>query len=957
MFEGIASGIIVAVGEAFCIKLLGLMQSRKIKKELEVAAAQIFSVLKNTSIDCQEINDAINSVECKELIKNYYISMFECDFTNEYGLILTQYIEKKCSSVKKKDIKILFDCLDNLYKSSMANIFKNNKELKAALSYINISNKSIIRKILENNDAISDYIRSLDKSKIEIGDREIISYHASCFASFSKIKFTGISGVESRNPQKLSSLYVKNTFTYYRQDCNEFKNLDAGKITDINLEDIFDYSNRIVLIGPAGFGKTTTLNYLFCEYENLFSAKALKIKIDLKEHAGSICDNNIMVLTCLSQEIYKRIPKGRRCLEDVENMLASHLEKGSCLVIFDALDEIASQSHRNKVRDELDSFCNVYYLNRFIISSREVGYLKNKFDDSFLHVRINSFSNFQIQQYSKLWHKANKIAESFKSFWEKFEIEVEKSKCQNMIRNPIVLILALVVFDIEKNLPNRRVEFYKKCIDTFLCVREDRKSAFKMTDQLRSILGDDLVVPRIAYYKFEKSNSDCEYRFSRGELEKAILDALQVNDPTNWIYHVQQYAKYLIDRTELLGEVDDEVYDFAHKTFFEYFLAHYYAKVLPLQELKDLLRSWLGDANNDELARLIIEVVVEKNDSAQHHDVIVFIFELLNQSLANCRTCNALTILPSDLFKIVVSLYNNRMLQPKFYSRYYDSILKYSWGVNRYEIDISLNLDMKLLSAFFCEKIKDNEDNFYLYLNSIFFLDSQFCLSAIACLGEAGDKIYALARSCPRFSSVSNYKSMSIAEKNNVIEYFLTSRYDLLSKSPEIYLTVLNVISAGKRKRIDIERMVDAKFAVNSYFTVYTDPFFLTTILSRGVCSPIWFLVVSTSLIMCALNRVNYLLNYSISRNIRSIKLSSDRKQKTENFVATFFDVFSENNFFDFVKKLKSIYMYDERFYDHYFRLYELYNKNEFDVEREELVESLTKRSMKSLCCHAWEGH
>lgn len=797
----------------------------------------------------------------------------------------------------------------------------------------------------------------MDKSKVDIGDKEIILYHTNCFANFSKIKFTGISGVESRNAQKLSNMYVKNTFTYYRQDCNEFKDMDAEKIYDINLEDIFDYSNRIVLIGPAGLGKTTTLNYLFCEYENLFSAKALKIKIDLKEHAGNICDNNMMVLTCLSQEIFKRIPKSKVCLEDIENMLASHLEKGSCLVIFDALDEIASQSHRNKVRDELDSFCNVYYLNRFVISSREVGYLKNKFDDSFLHVRINPFSDDQIQKYSCLWHKANKISERFKSFWGKFEIEVEKSKCHAMIRNPIVLILALVVFDIEKNLPNRRVEFYKKCIDTFLCVREDRKSAFKMTDQLRSILGDDLVVPRIAYYKFEKSNADCEYRFSRSELERAILEALQVNDSTNWAYHVQQYAKYLIDRTELLGEVDDDVYDFAHKTFFEYFLARYYAKVLPLQELKNLLRSWLGDANSDELAHLIIEVVVEKNDSHQHQGIIDFIFELLDQSLANCRTCNALEISPHDLFKIIANLYNNRMLQPKFYSKYYDSILKYSWGVSNYAVDISPTLDINLLSEFFCEKIRNDENNFYLYLNSMFFMDNQFCLSAITNFGAVYEKIYVLACCCHRLQREGDHKPMSLQEKNNVLHYFLTDRYDLLSKSPEIYLTALNVISAGKRKRIDIERMLDVKFEVNSYFMVYTDPHSLMNNLSRGFYSPVWFLVVSTSLIMCALTRVNYLLQYSVSRNVSNFKLSKDRKRKVEIFVATFYDVFSENSFFEFVQKVKSIFMYDERFYELYFKLYTLYHKNEFAVDREKLAETLTKRSLKSLCDHSREGH
>lgn len=501
------------------------------------------------------------------------------------------------------------------------------------------------------------------------------------------------------------------------------------------------------------------------------------------------------------------------------------------------------------------------------------------------------------------------------------------------------------------------MEFYKKCIDTFLYVREDRKSAFKMTDQLRSILGDDLVVPRIAHYKFEKSNSDCEYRFSRSELEHAILEALQVTDPTNWIYHVQQYAKYLIDRTELLGEVDEEIYDFAHKTFFEYFLARYYAKVLPPAKLKDLLRDWLGDANNDELARLIIEVVVEKNDSSQHQEVIDFIFGLLDQSWANCRTCDAFAISPMDLFKIIINLYNNRMLQPKFYSKYYDSILKYSWIICSYEINRSINCDMKLLSEFFCKKIKNNEEDFYLYINSMFFLDSNFCDNVVATLGEVYDKIYSLSCSCSRFQGNTSFRTVSLIEKSSIIQYFLTVRYDLLSRSPEIYLTTLSVISAGKRKKIDIERMIDVRFSVNSTFMIYADPHSLINNLSRGFYSPVWFLVVSTSLIMCAFNKVNYLLQYSLSRNVRDLRISADRKERLECFVATFFDIFSEKKYCDFVKKLKSISMYDERFHERYARLHALYIENEFASDREILAETLSKLSLKSRCDQITEGH
>lgn len=78
-------------------------------------------------------------------------------------------------------------------------------------------------------------------------------------------------------------------------------------------------------------------------------------------------------------------------------MLSDYLDNGKCLVILDALDEIPTLAIRNKVRDEIAIFCGLYYLNRFIISTREAGYLRNRFDETFLHIKINQFSDYQIR--------------------------------------------------------------------------------------------------------------------------------------------------------------------------------------------------------------------------------------------------------------------------------------------------------------------------------------------------------------------------------------------------------------------------------------------------------------------------------------------------------------------------------------------------------------------------------
>lgn len=127
-------------------------------------------------------------------------------------------------------------------------------------------------------------------------------------------------------------------------------------------------------------------------------------------------------------------------------------------------------------------------------------------------------------------------------------------------------------------MPTRRIEFYQKCIETFLTERENRKGAYVLEDKTKSILSVNLTLPKIAYYKFEHLKDNVGYKFIYSELENAVYNSIGVTDILNWASAVKQYIEYLIERTELVQEIDENIYDFAHKTFYEYFLAFYFCK-------------------------------------------------------------------------------------------------------------------------------------------------------------------------------------------------------------------------------------------------------------------------------------------------------------------------------------------------------------------------------------------
>ena len=520
MWEDILLSLGMSIAEAIGVKFIEQGKKQKMFKKLNKSVNDIFTGYADSSLDCNEFSKLICNNKFADMIRNYFLTIEDGMDKNLYIDSMEYYICKECKSVKRIEVRRFIKDIEELYNEYLHKIIEDNSSVYALFQLITISHREIITKILENENNIKRYFDSLEDKKISISDENIKLFHQVCEKEYGLIRFTGISGAERKKEQKLKDFYIENTFSYYGKEIEKLYRYGKEEFTSIKLENFFDFGNKIVLIGGAGLGKSTSLNYLFCNYEKMYGAYALKIKLDLKEYAEEVGYQKKNILWCIAMEFSRRTKHTGLSSEEIQAVLSDYLNKGKCLVIFDALDEIPDLAARNKVRDEIAIFCDIYYLNRFIISSREAGYLKNRFDDTFLHVKINSFNMEQIRQYSKNWYNSYyDTQEDFDSFWNKFEKEIKRARCASIISNPIILILALVIFDVEKNLPTRRIEFYSKCIETFLTERENTKAAFKLEGKANSILAMNLTVPQIAYYKFEHLKKDIGYKFTFTELE------------------------------------------------------------------------------------------------------------------------------------------------------------------------------------------------------------------------------------------------------------------------------------------------------------------------------------------------------------------------------------------------------------------------------------------------------
>jgi len=938
MWAEIVLAFTPTVMEAIGAKILEKKSIGKVQRKLNEIICTQFECFADSSLDTSDFYRLIQSSRFIEIIRNYFFMVRDNLNIGEYRSNIENIICDECKTAKIVDVREFINRIESLYIDYLCTIIENYPSIYASFQLMSISHREILSRIHDNRKELERYLVSLDNRKATISDENIKQYHSVAEKEFSEIRFTGIAGAERRKSQSINEFYVENTFSYFGKEIDKIYKHNYEEIDSISLENFFDLGNKIILIGGAGLGKSTTLNYLFCNYEELYDSTALKLKIDLKDYAEEIGEKKKGILWCIANEFSKRIKYSGQTIEDLQSVIANRLNAGSCLIILDALDEIPTQALRNSVRNEIETFTSIYYLNRFIISTREAGYLRNRFDDTFLHIKINLFDPEQIEKYSRNWYLSYyEDASDFDDFWSKFYNEVERARCINLIRNPIVLVLALVIFDFESSLPTRRIEFYQKCIDTFLTERENRKAAIKLDDKTKSILAMNLTVPKIAFYKYSKVEQNVRYKFNYSELKEAIMEAISVEDKINWLTAVNQYSEYLVERTELLQEKDEDVLDFAHKTFYEYFLAFYFSKMTENQDLVNLLKTWIGDPNYDELARLIVEVVIQNNDPKQHDCIMDYLFEMLSSD----EVPNNEMPYKQDIFSLVADLYTHNLLQPKYQYRYNNFVL-----YNPHIVDRETNTT----------RHRGNKNDLILYdpeaISKMFLMDSQNgklidVLDALYFLNNEFKKI--VIKLCDTnilyhinalFSALKNAKKNDKSSKGksnrSLIDFFMGNGLEFTLAYPQVFMSITSLMIQTDYEA-SIDQLFNYKFTPRSVFYYYTSPDILRTLATKAMNSKLYFALFLTVSTECAFKQSNSIYAYIICTLAKRYREDANMQSISEFYKDLWKTLNNTGSFDEFKKYMLKMDLYDQQYDNLYRKTYSQYLSIEKPIQDKRL--------------------
>ncbi len=358
---------------------------------------------------------------------------------------------------------------------------------------------------------------------------------------------------------------------------------------------------RLVVLGDPGSGKTTLLRYLVLTYARDWADDGtwVKERLGLDERRLPV----LLPLRDFARYLERECPDvgadGPRLLLDYLRLYFTNqnltlppdffgvrLKAGECAVFFDGVDEVASSPTRQRIARILEKFTLAYPENRYVVTSRIVGYTGGaRLGVDYAVATVRDFTDEDIASFARHWNRAVEIVlaggETAYAL-RKAEQEAVKlittiqqnARVRELSVNPLLLTVIALVQRYRAQLPDRRVELYEEAIEVLL-VQWDAVKGLPATEVLQGLeldAGDrrSLLEP-VALWLMEQRAREIGLDDLRRQLA-APFQAMLKNERVAR-KAVDGFIAFINVRSGLLIERGQGIYAFSHLTFQEHLAA------------------------------------------------------------------------------------------------------------------------------------------------------------------------------------------------------------------------------------------------------------------------------------------------------------------------------------------------------------------------------------------------
>lgn len=328
-----------------------------------------------------------------------------------------------------------------------------------------------------------------------------------------------------------------------------------SEVTESQLHDEIGRGlKRIVVSGSAGSGKSVFLKRLFrssiesgmTHYPIFFELRNLTLNSK----------------ATLLDEIFASIEKFTDGF--TRKQFDFGLKKGLFFLMIDALDE-APSDRREAIAAELVEFGQKYWRCPIVVTSRPSESFVSW--EGFYEAKLLPFSFAQCVSFIS---KVEFIEDKKVEFLE-FLTEGEFENHRGFLSNPLLASMMLLTYDEYGDIPRRRHIFYEKCFLVLLKEHDSSKGRYRR-EFCSSLSYEDLQEVFTFFCAF--SYWDDSYVFTKDTVNVYIADALKA---AGLVAEVDHVCTDLVDSVSILQK-DGGVYEFAHRSFQEFFFAKFVIK-------------------------------------------------------------------------------------------------------------------------------------------------------------------------------------------------------------------------------------------------------------------------------------------------------------------------------------------------------------------------------------------
>jgi len=389
----------------------------------------------------------------------------------------------------------------------------------------------------------------------------------------------------------------------YSEEDTDGVEFARGGFQPLTIGQALERYRRLVIIGDPGSGKTTLLAYLALTYARTLrdGVETIKERLQLgeknylpillplrdfgrhlkTEHADPGKHGPALLLN------YLRDYYTAQSISLPNDLFARALETNHAVVLLDGMDEVAETKLRQRVARIIEKFAVRYPGNRFVVTSREVGYEgAARIGAEFGLAKVREFNSEEVRRFVRDWTRVVEVKlASYESedILRQAEAQADKLICaiegnpriSALAVNPLLLTVVALVHRYRAALPERRSDLYEEAVEVLLGRWDEAKGL-----ETEAILagrpldaGDrrSLLEP-VALWLHEKQRREIEL----DELRSLLLPSFKgmaSGDVPMANKAAEAFLRLINERSGLLIERGVGIYGFAHLTFQEYLTA------------------------------------------------------------------------------------------------------------------------------------------------------------------------------------------------------------------------------------------------------------------------------------------------------------------------------------------------------------------------------------------------